>query len=202
MIFYLIILLILIGLLAGLIVWINHIFRLFQKGNIKSFVIQGSILTILVIFVTWELQIFPLSKNFYIKKRAAELTGKSFWSWKEYDYEDFSVRGEGYNLDIYQFDEEIADYFKDPDSTFFNHFPPDDLADIKWIKTPVKEQEILEFVTPIYGGWSGEIVDRQEFIKKIANNPGAYYSYRNGGSTDFYLISPDKRLVIMIYHNM
>ncbi|MBO0330809.1 hypothetical protein [[Muricauda] lutisoli] len=143
-------------------------------------------------------------KNFHIQDRTSELTGKKFWSWKEFDYEEISVRGEGYTLDIYKFSEETAEYFKNPDKEFFDSLPTKEFADIRWTKTPVKEieYEILEFVTPSYGGWKGEIVDRQDFIRDIANQPGAYYSFDIGGSTNFYLIAPDKRLVILINHNM
>lgn len=201
---YLILFLLLIGLIVGLIIWIVRLFRLYRKGKKKSFAIQFSILTALLILLTWEFQIFPLSKNFYIQDRTTELTGKKFWSWKEFDYEEISVRGEGYTLDIYKFNEEIAEYFKNPDKEFFDNFPTKELADIRWTRTPVKEseQEILEFVTPNYGGWKGEIVERQDFIRQIANQPGSYYSYDDGGSTNFYLIAPDKRLVILINHNM
>jgi len=202
--FYLIILLVIIGLLFGLIVWIIRIFRLYKKGKRKSFIIQVSIFTTLLIFLTWKLQIFPLSKNFYIQNRTTKLTGKKFWSWKEFDYEEISVRGEGYTLDIYKFSKETAEYFKNPDPKFFDSLPKKELADIKWTKTPVKEneQDILEFVTPIYGGWKGEIINKQDFIRKIANRPGAFYSYEHGGSTNFYIIAPDKKLVILINHNM
>ncbi|WP_417888162.1 hypothetical protein [Zunongwangia sp.] len=65
----------------------------------------------------------PLSKNFYIQYRTTELTGKQFWSWNEFDYEEISVRGEGYALDIYKFNEETAEYFKNPDKEFLNSFP-------------------------------------------------------------------------------
>ena len=73
--------------------------------------------------MTWELQIFPLSKNFYIQDRTTELTGKQFWSWNEFDYEEISVRGEGYALDIYKFNKETAEYFKNPDKEFLNSLP-------------------------------------------------------------------------------
>lgn len=201
---YLILFLLLIGLIVGLIIWIVRLFRLYRKGKKKSFAIQVSILTVLLILLTWELQIFPLSKNFYIQDRTTELTGKKFWSWKEFDYEEISVRGEGYTLDIYKFSEETAEYFKNPDTEFIDSLPTKELADIRWTKTPVKEseQDILEFVTPTYGGWKGEIIDRQEFIRQIANQPGSYYSYDDGGSTNFYLVAPDQRLVILINHNM
>lgn len=195
---------VLIGLIVGLIIWIVRLFRLYRKGKKKSFAIQVSILTVLLILLTWELQIFPLSKNFNIQDRTTELTGKKFWSWEEFDYEEISVRGEGYTLDIYKFSEETAEYFQNPEKHFFDNLPTKELADIRWTRTPVKEgeQEILQFVTPTYGGWKGEIVERQDFIRQIANQPGSYYSYDDGGSTNFYLIAPDKRLVILINHNM
>ena len=150
------------------------------------------------------MQILPFSKNFYIKDRTTELTGKKFWSWEEFDYEEISVRGEGYTLDIYKYNQETADYFKNPNKDFFQNFPPEEYADIKWSKTPMNEseQEILKFATPFYGSWEGEIVDRQDFIRKIANKPGSYYAYEDGGSTNLYLIAPDKRLIILINHNM
>jgi len=202
--FYLIILLVLIVLLVGLVIWIVQLFKLFKKGKKKLFAVQVSILTVLVVFVTWELQIFPLSKNFYIQDRTTALTGMKFWSWGVFEHEEISVRGEGYTLDIFKFNEEIAEYFRNPDKVFYEKFPPNEYADIKWSKTPVieSEQEILEFVTPVYAGWKGEIVDRQDFIRQIANQTGAYYSYDTGGSTNFYLIAPDQRLVILINHNM
>lgn len=184
--------------------WVVRLFRLYKKGKKKSFAIQVFVMTAILIFLSWELQIFPLSKNFYIQDRTTELTGKKFWSWNEFDYEEISVRGEGYTLDIYKFSEETAENFKNPDKDFFDNFPSKEFTDIKWTRTPVKEndQEILKFVTPVYGGWKGEIVDRQDFIREIANQPGSYYSYNNGGSTNFYLIAPDKRLVILINHSM
>lgn len=204
MIIYLIILLVLIGLLIGLLIWIRRLFRLYKKGGGKSFTIQVLILTALMIFVTWKLQIFPLSKNFYFKDRTTELTGQKFWSWEEYDFEEIGVRGEGYTLDIYKFSDETAKYFNNPDEDFFNNFPPKELADIKWKSTPVSEneQKILEFVTPSYSGWKKEIEEKQYFIRQIASQPGAYYSYDDGGSTNFYIIAPEKRLVILINHNM
>ena len=77
-------------------------------------------------------------------------------------------------------------------------------SDIKWTKTPVKEKDlnILDFVTPVYGYWKGEIVEKQDFIKNIAKKKGAYYAYKNGGGTDFFIISPNDRLVILINHDM
>ena len=202
--FYLIIFIILIAIFIGLLFWVYKLYKLYKKGKKKSFAIQALVLTTIIVFVTWQLQLFPFSKNVYIKNRTSELTGQSFWSWEEFDYEEISVRGEGYSLDIYKFNEDTADYFKNPDNAFFENFPPDELSDKKWTKTPIKEseKEILEFVTPIYGSWEGEIVDRQEFIREIANEPGAYYSYSHGGSKNFYLIALDKRLVILINHNM
>lgn len=201
---YLILLLIILGLAVGLIVWIYHLFRLYKKGHKRSFAIQVTILVLLISYITWELQIFPLSKNVFIKEQCSVLTGKSFWSWKEFAHHEWGVRGEGYTLDIYKFNDEIAQYFKNPDQTFFKYYPPTTYSSIRWTPTPVKSQDldVLEFVTPIYAGWDGEVVSRQKFIKDIATAPGSYYSYKDGGSSDFYIISPKDRLIILINHNM
>ena len=201
---YIIFILILIGLFVGLFIWIYRLIRLYRKGSKKSFIIQITILTLLVIFVTWEFHIFPLSENFFIKKQTTQLTGKSFWCWKEFSYDEWGIRGEGYTLYIYRFNQETAEYFANPDSTFFMNYPLEINSQIQWTPTPVKneEMEILEFATPLYAGWKGEIVTRQDFIRAIATREGAYYAYKHGGMTDFYIISPKDRLVILINHNM
>jgi len=193
-----------IGLIIGLIIWSVQLYKLYRKGNRKSITIQICILTMFIVFVTWKLQVFPLSENFYIKEQTTKLTGKSFWSWKEFSYNEFGVRGEGYTLYIYKFSQETANYFSNPNSLFFSNYPHKTESDIKWTKTPVKEKDlnILDFVTPVYGYWKGEIVEKQDFIKNIAKKKGAYYAYKNGGGTDFFIISPNDRLVILINHDM
>ncbi len=118
-------------LIIGLIYWIFRIFKSYKKGNKKSFFTQVSILGLLLIVLTWQLQIFPFSKNFYIKEQTEKLIGKSFWSWEEYDYEGLGIRGEGYTLDIYEFNDEMAEYFSKPPTDFIQNYPPEEFADIK-----------------------------------------------------------------------
>lgn len=204
LIFIVLLFALLIGLIIGLIYWIYKIYLFYHKGNLRRFKIHIVIFTLLFVFVTWNLQIFPLSKNFYIKGRTTQLTGKSFWSWKEYSYDEFGVRGEGYTLDIYKFSEETADYFMEPDSSFFSDYPNNNNLGIKWTPTPVKNSdiEILEFATPVYVGWKGKVVQWQDNIREIATRKGSYYAYKRKGGTDFYIISPEDRLVILINHNM
>jgi hypothetical protein len=193
-----------VGLVIGLVIWSFRLYKLYKVGKRKSFTIQICILITLIVLVTWEFQIFPLSENFYIKEQTTKLTGKSFWSWKEFSYDELGIRGEGYTLYIYKFSQETASYFSNPNSLFFSTFPQKTESDIKWTKTPVKKEDlkILDFVTPIYSSWKGEIVARQNFIKKIATRKGAYYAYKSGGTTDFFIIAPKDRLVILINHNM
>lgn len=174
-----------------------------KKGKRKSFNIQFPIFAIIIILICWQLNLYPFASNFYIKNETSELTGQNFWSWEEYEYEEIGVRGEGYSLFIYRFDDEMQKYFQNPNEEFFTNFPSKEKADINWTKTPVKEsdQETLKFVTPTYGGWDDEIINKQDFIRELANQKGAYYSYQKKG-TNFYLIVPEKRLVILINHNM
>lgn len=169
----------------------------------RSFSIQVSILSIILIFVAWDSEIIPFSKNVNIRNKTTELTGTKFWSWKEFAFEEIGIRGEGYTLDVYRFNEETSNYFKDPSIEFFNSFPRKEFADIRWTKTPIRdsEKEILQFMTPTYSVWTGEILSRQEWIRRIAETPGSYYSYKEDGSIDFYIIAPQESLVIMINHN-
>jgi hypothetical protein len=211
MIFYLIIFLILVAILVGFCIWIYRLIKLYKNGNKKSFWIQSTILATIIVIITWNLRIFPFSKNIYIKEQTELLTGKSFWSWELYDYEEISVRGEGYTIDIFEFDEKIAEYFKNPDSVFFEKYPIEldyrkNWTRNTWKKTPVIESEIeyLEHSTPHYGNWKGEIVERMEFVRELAKKEGSFYAFNNRGenNVDFFILCPKEKLIIMINHNM
>jgi len=177
-----------------------------QERTAKAKVLQNSfsILLILSFVAIWSLKIYPFAKNISMMNLSEPLTGRKFWSWKDYKYHDGSVRGEGYYLDIYEYNSKIAKYFETPDSSFFCEYPLETFSSTKWQPTPIaeNEMEILEFATPIYGGWKGKIIDKQSFIRKLAKSPGSYYSYRTENSTEFYIISPKDRIIILIYHNM
>lgn len=95
---YIIAFLLLIVLAIGLLIWVIRLFLLYRKGKKKTAVIELIILLAILVPLSWESHIFPFSKNFYIKDRTTELTGYEFWSWKEFDFEEMSVRGEGYTL--------------------------------------------------------------------------------------------------------
>jgi len=206
--FYLIILLVLLLLLVAIGYWIYRIFRFFiQRQNKKGF-INLSILSFLLLLFCWEMRIIPLSITNDFKNRTEQLTGEKFWSWSKYRYDEISIRGEGYTFEIYNLSPEMAEYFKNPTKDFFENYPSDIFETSKWKKTPISqsEDEILEFVTPIYGNWGvnlqEEISEQQNLVKRLAKNPGSYYAIRNENSTDFYLISPNEKLIVYINHNM
>ncbi len=198
---YFIIFLLFVGLIIGVGFWIRNLFKIYKKGKKKSFTIQIAIFSIVAIILTWNLQIFPLSKKIYIRKTTTELTGQTFWSSRKIAYTELDGC---YSLYIYKFSQETADYFSNPDENFFTEFPPESKSDIRWTPTPIRAQDktTLEFVTPTYAGWKERIIESQSLIRKIAETEGSYYSYKQGGGTNFYLISPKDRLVILIYHNM
>jgi len=210
--FYFIILLILILLAASLIIWLIRLVKLFKKGKEKrkSFWIQLAILTLLTIVILWYLRIFPFSQNFYIRDQTEKLTGQTFWSWKDYHFEEISVRGEGYTIDIYSFNEEMADYFKNPPDDFFTNYPDSlehrqNWIQEKWKPTPVsdKDKEYLNQATPNYSNWTDKTIEKMNFVRQLANSSGGYYAYKSKhGDVDFYIIFPEKRLIIMINHNM
>jgi hypothetical protein len=192
--------------LIFIVIWIFRLIRLYKKRSNKrlSFCIQSIILSILICLTLWFFDFYPFAQNIYFKNRSEELTGKKFWSRKVLNFEDPSVRGEGYQLQIFKFSNEMAEYFKSPDTEFFTDYPH--YSDKRWTPTPIdsNEYEILDFVTARYPNFKEDIISQQNAIRKILLNKGAYYSYSKGNSSNvnFYIIYPKDRLVILIYHNM
>jgi hypothetical protein len=198
---YLILFLVLLLLIVVSIYWLYRIYKFHKTGNKKAFRINLIIFLSLTTVVLWELRIIPLASDYDFRNKTIELTGKKFWSWNRFRYEDLGVRGEGYTLEIYNLNSEMANYFKQPNVEFFEKYPTKNMCDMKWKKTPVdnSDKNTLEYMTPNYSGWGHEIVNKQEYIRRIANEPGGYYCYQGN---DFYLISYKEKIILWINHNM
>ncbi len=149
----------------------------------------------------WELRVIPLSSNNDFRNKTIELTGKKFWSWNNFRHDEWGIRGEGYTLEIYNLSPEMVSYFEEPGSDFFKKYSVDGISEMKWRRTPVdsSDREKLEYMTPNYSGWGNEISNKQQYIRRVANQAGGYYCY-NGN--DFYLISYKEKIILWINHNM
>lgn len=203
--FYLLILLLIILVIAGLIFWLVKIYKFYRQRRTKIAIINSIIFGLLFLILFWELRIIPLSSNWDFRNKTKELTGKQFWSWNDYRYDEIGIRGEGFTFEIYKLNDEIANYFAKPDKEFFEHFPSKTFETTKWKETPIVDTELINFVTPVYGNWSQslqkEIQEKQSIVKQIANDEGSYYAVRRTG-TDLYLISPKRKIIVYINHNM
>jgi uncharacterized membrane protein YcgQ (UPF0703/DUF1980 family) len=203
---YLLLLLLFLLVLAGLIFWIIKTIKLFRLKRTKPAVINTLILVLIVLFTCWELRIIPLSADLDFKNQTKDLTGREFWSWNEYRYDEIGIRGEGFTFEIYKLNEEMAKYFANPDVEFFEHFPSDKFGTTHWNKTPITDTEFVNYMTPIYGNWSKslqkEIEYNQNIVKQVATNTGSYYAIRRSHGNDLYLISPKRKMIIYINHNM
>jgi hypothetical protein len=192
--------------LFGFAFWIYKIYKLYRQKRIKIALINSAILCILTLVICWELRLIPLAIDLDFRNQTQELTGKEFWCWNDYRYDEIGVRGEGFTFEIYKLDDKIANYFRRPDKVFFESFPANKFETTKWKKTPIVEMEIVDFVTPKYGNWSeklkNEIIEKQNLVKQISREQGSYYAFRNSHGTDLYLISPKKKIIIFINHNM
>jgi hypothetical protein len=195
-----------------LIIWSIRIVKLFRKGKAKrkSFYFEGMIFTLIIGMICWNLGIFPMSRNLYVKEVSEKITGKSFWSEKEFSFDEISVRGEGYSIDVFKFNDEIAEYFKNPGKEFFENYPKEleyrgNWERVKWKKTPVIESEqiYLENATPHYGNWNDKKKEKMDFVRNLANRNGGMYAFNTkNGDVDFFIISPEEKLIVIINHNM
>jgi hypothetical protein len=204
--FIIIILLLFISILIGLTFWTIKIIKLFTQKRTKLATINSIVFGLLVFLTLWELRIIPLSKNLDFRNQTKELTGKQFWCWNYYRYEEGGIRGEGYTLDIYKLNNEMALYFNKPDKDFFNSFPNKKFETSNWEKTPILDTGIVNYVTPTDANWSEslekEIKEKQKIVKDIAKEKGSYFAIRKNNGTDLYLISPKRKMIIYINHNM
>lgn len=203
---YLILFLLLILALFGIIFWITKIAKFYRQKRKKIATINAVILGLLTLFVLWELRIIPLTADLDFRNQTKALTGKQFWCWNDYRYEEGGVRGEGFTFEIYKLNAEMVKYFEHPDTEFFERFPTGKFETTKWKETPILDTELINYVTPIYGNWSHslrkEIEEKQRIVRQILREKGSYYAIRQSHGTDLYLISPKLKIIIYINHNM
>lgn len=204
--FYFLLFLLLILTLFGVIFWLFKIVKLYRQKKTKRATTNSIIFGLLTLLVLWELRIIPLSADLDFRNQTIDLTGKQFWCWNDYRYNEFGVRGEGFTFEIYNLNDEMARYFANPDKDFFEHFPREQFGTTKWKETPILDTVLVNFVTPIYGNWSQnlqkEIKEKQMIVRQVAKDKGSYYAVRQSHGTDLYLISPKRKIIICINHNM
>jgi hypothetical protein len=203
---YLLLLLLCLLVLTGLIFWIIKTIKLFGQKRTKPAAINTVVIGLIALFTCWELRIIPLSADLDFKNQTKDLTGREFWSWNEYRYDEIGIRGEGFTFEIYKLNNELAKYFTNPDAEFFEHFPSNKFETTRWKKTPILDTEFVNYMTPIYVNWSKslqkEIQDKQAIVKQVAKNNDSYYAIRQSHGNDLYLISPKLKIIIYINHNM
>ena len=204
--FYLLIFLLLLLVIVGLIFWFTKIVKFYRQKRINIAVINSIIFGLLTVVICWELRIIPLSADWDFRNKTKDLTGKQFWAWNNYRYDEIGIRGEGFTFEIYKLNDEIANYFANPDKDFFEHFPSKIFETTKWKETPILDTELVNFVTPMYGNWSQslqkEISEKQKIVRQVAEDEGSYYAVRQSHGTDLYLVSPRRKIIIYINHKM
>lgn len=204
--FYLLIFVLLVIIIIVLVFWLFKIFKFYSQKRTKIAIINSIIFGLLTLVICWELRIIPLSANWDFRNKTKELTGKQFWSWNDYRYNEIGIRGEGFTFEIYKLNDETAKYFIDPDKDFLERFPSEKFETTKWKETPILDTALLDFITPLYGNWSQslqkEIKDKQMIVRQVAKDKGSYYAVRQSHGTDLYLISPKRKIIIYINHNM
>ncbi|OUS19110.1 hypothetical protein A9Q93_02750 [Nonlabens dokdonensis] len=142
-----------------------------------------------------------------------ELTGLKF-SNGESVYKNESERafnGDGYSINIYKLDDEVAQYFMSPNEDFFNNYPKrgirDDWQITHWKKTPHNQSE-KGFVGFAYS----QLYDLNFELEDLLIEEGNYYAYKHDmydvfdpdyyrGNIDFYIICPKRKIIVKINHN-
>lgn len=204
---YLIMLGVALLLLGGAVWWFLRIVKAYRKGRKRSALIQIGVLAAIILPILWFLEILPFSRNVRFEHQVETLTGKSFWGWKAYSIDEASVRGEGYWLEAFTFNEATAMYFAAPDEALFTHHPNEWMSERNfsgWKRCPVDTADMnyLEHATLHFAGWDQGKIEWVDRVRAWGMTPGNLYAYGGDRSSiDFFLINPEERTMVLIYDN-
>ena len=189
------------------------------KDKRKLYLLSGFLLIIILIpGVFWR--ILPGADFIWLpidkiqeKSYNLEITGFEFNNGETfYEYEsERAFNGDGYSIWIYEIDQITANYFKNPNDIFFKKHPRSELRSHWktefWKRTPFdkKEQQFLDFAHISLDKLDFELTD-------LLNEHGNYYAYEHYthhfsdesvyiGNIDFYIICPNRRIIVKINHN-
>ncbi len=196
------------------------IYKAFRKNDKLKLYKLTTFLIILILVPGFFWKILPGSDFFWgpvekVQERNynEELTGFKFNDGEKiYEYEtERAFNGDGYSIWVYKIDNSTANYFKKPNREFFIKYPKTELRNHwkseLWKKTPFdkKEQKFLDF--------AHTELDKLDFeLEDLLSEEGNYYSYEylthdfnNGtifiGNIDFYIICPERKIIVKINHN-
>ncbi|TGK82090.1 hypothetical protein EHQ24_12520 [Leptospira noumeaensis] len=177
---------------------------------IKSFII------LLISILTY----FGLFFSFEPKDFTNDLTGLKFNTKEVFAYHsERAWNGDGYSIQIFEISEETAQYFLTPKKDFFNEFPllpeyQNHWTKVNWKKTPIQKNELLYLKFALDGSYNIEAtINRKteipsKLVTSILNESNNYYAYfynSHGdgwvGDIDLFIISPKRKMLIMINHN-
>lgn len=195
-------------------------FKAFRNKNKPKFYRLSIILLILILIPGVFWRIIPGSdlvwrpiEKVQEKTYNKELTGFEFnFGESIYKYEsqrDFN--GDGYSIWIYKIDDQTVEYFKNPKEEFFNQYPQTELRSHWqsefWKSTPFnkEEQKFFDFA-------HSELNELEFELEDLLNEKGNYYAYEYYihdfgedrvyvGNIDFYILCPNRKLIVKINHN-
>ena len=190
-------------------------FKALKAKNKPKFYRLSVILLILILIPGFYFKIFPGSNLFWnpIEKAEernynVELTGFEFNDGELiYEYEtERAFNGDGYSIWIYKIDDQTAEYFKNPKAEFFTKYPSAELRSHweteLWKKTPFDKQE-KKFLNFAHSN-----LEELEFeLEDLLYEKGNYYAYKyymhsyGIGNIDFYIICPNRKLIVQINNN-
>ena len=119
--------------------------------------------------------------------------------------------GDGYSIDVYLLSEGVAKHFETPPPEFFEKRP--ERSDVRshweavtWRKTPSRPEDMdyIHFVS-IYPGEAGRHDKKgQDVAASLLSEAGNYYAYFHHGDigdVDLFILSPRRRLFVIVNQN-
>lgn len=128
-------------------------------------------------------------------------------------YSSRDFHGDGYSIEVFKTSETLSRWASSPPADFTATYPVrpsyrSHWSGVHWRQTPISadDRKFLEFALSEHAGGS-DLKAAKELLERLANEPGHYFAYFNYmheehvGDLDFFLLSPSKRVFILVNSN-
>ncbi|MBK1830839.1 hypothetical protein JIN77_08890 [Verrucomicrobiaceae bacterium R5-34] len=203
------------GLYLGLILFAFYVYRAWQRKDLKRAGLLLALLLAQLYIMGGPLRVLPGSGILHERSQMKSLTGHAFRlnPTGKAVHTERSFLGDGTSMEMFVLPEHVAVAWQDPAQHLRSEFPQrgryrSDWQVERWKATPprVEEQAFVQFAEHACQSDSNRAL-----FMSLLQEEGNYYSYfynmhgtgtdANVGNIDFFILSPGRRLLVIINVN-
>ncbi|BDS05167.1 hypothetical protein NT6N_02070 [Oceaniferula spumae] len=204
-----------VGLYVALIVLGFYSYRAVKRKRVK----QSCVLIAALLFHLWFMgvvvRVLPGSNIYYERSQMQAITGHAFRMQEigRSEHSDRAFNGDGLSFEVFSIPDSVAKELRKPSNTFFEEYPKRDRYRDHWevehwkeTIPPKDEDQYIRFAR-----LACQSSRSQAMFQSLLAEKGNYYSYlyymhgsgadANVGNIDFFIISPSRKILVIMNVN-